>query len=808
MKKITALLAAVAVTGGAFTAPFSNARKDTSNAAGGYDMDITVDLKGERKEISPLIYGVNQYTTELKNVKTNSVRQGGNRMTAYNWENNASNAGSDWKHSSDNNLSNSNEPADCVQQLSKSAAKYGVGYKLTTLQLAGYVSADKDGTVTEAETAPSDRWNEVVLTKNAPFDETPDLKDGKVYMDEYVNYIINKLGDSQSATGIQGYSLDNEPVLWNDTHPRVHPEPVTIEELSSKSIEMAKAVKKLDPKAEIFGPALYGYTAFDHLDDDEDHNEWETVKEKNNYHWYLDCYLDDMKKASDECGTRLLDVLDIHYYSESARNGIEDRLQSVRTLYEEGFSENSWIGQWCMQNVPILPTIQKSIDTYNPGTKLAISEYNFGGGNDASGTIAEAEALGCYADHGVYFATLWGGEPFIVSGINLYTNYDGKGGSFGDTLISASTEDVSKSSTYAAVNADDDSEVTVMITNKDLTENENASISLKNAAKEYKSAAVYAVYGDKEQVRLIDIVKDVKDNVVNVELPSFSAAMVVVSDKADAFDDLKIYEEEKIETKTENFDDPESMINKNGYVEIPITDAKHLAKIIITGDVTSSAGSSWATAGCAVCINANDADGKYFWTSKSYSLPLGKDSTATVVFDGTLTKTTGEGADEVKEDVEAYISDGKVELQKWWDASEKSEDEVDDLIEITYKNISVVYEYKEDETPSVTTTTTSATTKPVVTITTTTVADPSADIVYGDSNCDSNVNMADAVLIMQSLANPDKYGIKGSDETHITAQGEKNADCCNTGDGMTNSDALAIQRFLLKLVDKLPTVTK
>ena len=107
MKKITALLAAVAVTGGAFTAPFSNVRKDTSNAAGGYDMDITVDLKGERKEISPLIYGVNQYTTELKNVKTNSVRQGGNRMTAYNWENNASNAGSDWKHSSDNNLSNS-----------------------------------------------------------------------------------------------------------------------------------------------------------------------------------------------------------------------------------------------------------------------------------------------------------------------------------------------------------------------------------------------------------------------------------------------------------------------------------------------------------------------------------------------------------------------------------------------------------------------------------------------------------------------------------------------------------------------------
>ena len=116
-------------------------------AADGYDMKITVDLKGERKEISPLIYGVNQYTSPLKDVRANAVRQGGNRMTAYNWETNASNAGSDWKHSSDTNLSESDDPADCVQVLSKDAEKYGVGYKLTTLQLAGYVvtSEFKDG---------------------------------------------------------------------------------------------------------------------------------------------------------------------------------------------------------------------------------------------------------------------------------------------------------------------------------------------------------------------------------------------------------------------------------------------------------------------------------------------------------------------------------------------------------------------------------------------------------------------------------------------------------------------------------------
>ena len=425
------------------------------------------------------------------------------------------------------------------------------------------------------------------------------------------------------------------------------------------------------------------------------------------------------------------------------------------------------------------------------------------------------EALGCYADQGVYFATLWGGEPFIVSGINLYTNYDGKGGCFGDTLIPAKTEDVSKSSTYAAVNAKDDSKVTVMVTNKNMTEKENAVIDLKNAEKDYKSAAVYAIYGDDEKIKLIDIVKDIKDNSVSVDLPAFSAAMVVVSDKADAFSDLKTYEETKTDLVTKEYTDIEGMTNDKGFVVVPIEDAKHLSKIVINGAVTSSAGSSWATAGCAVCMNAVSKDGEGFWTYKDYSMPLGSKVSATVKFDGILTKTTGEGADKVSEDLEATIADGKIELQKWWDASEKSEASAEDKIEVKYSSIQVVYEYAQGEAPEVsTTTTTKATTTTTASnsTTTTTAATTtsvnSEDILYGDANNDGGVDLADAVIIMQELANPNKFGVNGTDEHHITEKGLKNADCCNVGDGVTNNDALAIQRYLLKLVDKLPTEIK
>ncbi len=499
-----------------------------------YDMSITVDAAGEGKKISPYIYGINQYGNQLNYSKAGftAIRQGGNRMTAYNWENNASNAGADWNNSSDSNLSKSNEAGDCVRKLSEEASANGVQYKMTTLQLAGYVSADKLGAVRDKDAAPSSRWNEVKLTKGSVFALSPDKEDGIVYMDEYVNYIINTLGDSTSETGIQGYSLDNEPALWNSTHSLIHPNPVSVDELTEKSVEMAYSVKQLDPNAEIFGPALYGYTSFDHLSDYN--GEWGVIKAENNYNWYIDCYLDRMKKASDEKGVRLLDVLDIHYYSESARVSAEDRVQSVRTLYEEGFSENSWIGQWCMNNVPILPTIQKSIDTYYPGTKLAISEYNFGG-EDLSATIAEAEALGCYADAGVYLATIWGGNPYQFAGIKLYTNYDGNGGKFGDMLIPASTEDVASSSAYAAANSEDEGTLTVMITNKNMTENENANVTVSNSDVDYKAAAVYAVYGDSSEIVLIDVVEDSGENCFNVTLPPYSAAMVVISDDAKDF---------------------------------------------------------------------------------------------------------------------------------------------------------------------------------------------------------------------------------------------------------------------------------
>ena len=69
----------------------------------------------------------------------------------------------------------------------------------------------------------------------------------------------------------------------------------------------------------------------------------------------------------------------------------------------------------------------------------------------------------------------------------------------------------------------------------------------------------------------------------------------------------------------------------------------------------------------------------------------------------------------------------------------------------------------------------------------------------GDANCDGKVELADAILIMQSIANPDKYGLSGYDTKHLTHQGSLNGDVDKNIVGLTSNDALFIQRCLLNL---------
>lgn len=521
----------------------SYAPQQRIRAADAYNLKVTVNADAYRKPISPYIYGVNsQFRSEeyLYPAHATSARQGGNRFSGYNWETNYSNAGRDWKHNSDEYLVDFDKellaiPGSPALGFAREAAAKNVPYKITTVQMAGYVAADAKGEVTDAEIAPSDRWKEVRARKGSAFSLTPDKTDDYVYIDEYVNYLVEHLGDASTKTGYQAYNLDNEPALWWKTHALMHPEQPTCEEIVAKSTEFASAIKDVDPKAEIFGLALYGISAYTDFNDAPD---WAAHADQ--YDWFISYYLDEMRKAEEEHDRRLIDVLDLHYYSEAKGECrvtecrdtthtacIEARLQAPRTLFDHNYVEKSWVGDNLQQHLPILPNVQKSIDRYYPDTKLALTEYNFGGGNHISGAIAQADALGVFASQGVYVANIWQVNEieYQLSAINLYTNYDGKGSAFGDTLISAETSDLAKASVYASLHSEDETRLNMVLTNKSLTEPQHAEISL-NADASYSSAKIYGITGDSSEIKLLDTVDNIKDNRFTVSLPALTVVQI------------------------------------------------------------------------------------------------------------------------------------------------------------------------------------------------------------------------------------------------------------------------------------------
>ncbi len=516
-----------------------------SLAASGSQVSVTIDTNAERAAISPYIYGGNW---EFNDAKLTSKRLGGNRMTGYNWENNFSNAGSDWQHSSDTfAVTNAqipenlwNVPGIVASDFHEENLAAGEDYSLVTLQAAGYVSADKNGTVAEKDTAPSARWKEVKFTKDAPLSLTPDLTDDYVYMDEYVNFLVNKYGNASTATGIKGYAIDNEPALWVGTHPRIHPVQPTCAEIIDKNVNLAKAVKSVDPYAETFGLVAYGFAEYNTFQDAVD---WESLK--SGYNWFLDYYLDSMKQASNTEGKRLIDVLDLHWYPEARGGGDricfgeniantdcnKARLQAPRTLWDPTYLEDSWIGTYCSDKLPLLPTVQKSIDTYNPGTKLAFTEYHFGGDEHITGGIAQADVLGIFGKYGVYVANIWGGGSYTAAGFNIFTNYDGKGSAYGDTKVKAETSDDVNSSVYASVDANDDSKLHVIMINKNYDSSIDVNFDIASD-EAYKSAKVYAFDRGSSKIYEKAPITNISGNNVSYTVPALTVCHIVLDTNA------------------------------------------------------------------------------------------------------------------------------------------------------------------------------------------------------------------------------------------------------------------------------------
>lgn len=451
--------------------------------------------------ISSSIYGVNYPPANLWALLGNHlamIREGGNRWSAYNWENNASNAGHDYQYSSDNNLVSSlppslqSLPGEAVLVPLQDAQAKGMA-AMVSVPMQDYVAADESGPVPQAQWAVTPglttyaHWN-VNLPRSGNPSGAPNIGDKYVYQDQFVYWLETTL-PTASRTAPIFYCLDNEPGLWPTTHPEVHPAQPTYVELIRRTTDYASMIKDANPNALVFGPVSWGWTDYVSLQNAPDaaahtgpDGSWD----------FLDYYLETVKTESQNQGRRLVDVLDIHWgpqdtanqatgpsLTQTQLNGI---VQGPRSLWDPTYKEDSWVtndvlapyqaigGYEGIPWITLIPRMKKKISDHYPGTKLALSEYYMGGTYNIAGGIAQADALGIFGREGVFAATRWGDmsgtNNYFPGAFAMYLNYDGAGGRVGDQSVPVTDTDTVDTSVYAMTDSVISNQIWVVAMNK------------------------------------------------------------------------------------------------------------------------------------------------------------------------------------------------------------------------------------------------------------------------------------------------------------------------------------------------------
>jgi hypothetical protein len=478
--------------------------------------------------ISRYIYGINSGGGQPSHLTL--ARAGGNRFTAWNWENNASNGGTDWLNENDTHMGTPADPPAIADTNMIDADRSINAASLVTVPILGYVAADAGdynglwpaGDVAQTPNYLQTRFFQSLPKKNAPFTTTPDTSDSYVYQDEFVNFLKQKYpGFATDPNKPIFFCLDNEPDLWGSTHPRLRGDTdpnkfccgtgPTYDELLQKTEAFASAIKDVEPNALVFGAGNYGWNGYVSL---------QGASDSGTYGDFLNYYLKQLAAAESTYGRRLVDVLSVHWYPEASGNGTRivfsnstdpavaaARVQAPRSLWDPTYTENSWIAQSIGGPIDLLPRLQNKIDTYYPGTKLAITEYNYGGDNDISGGIAQADVLGIFGRDQVFAAALWpinANPPFIFGGFDMFRNYDGANGSFGDTSIQATNTDVANASVYASVDAGNPNRMVIVCINKSGTA-KTAGIDITHTV-QFNTAEVYTLTSASSQpVRQSDL---------------------------------------------------------------------------------------------------------------------------------------------------------------------------------------------------------------------------------------------------------------------------------------------------------------
>ena len=472
---------------------------------------LTVDAGNRIHAINPYIYGMNALlldTSVARAARITIDRWGGDGTTLYNYALDATNNNDDGNFEnvfgrSGEKSSGDKTTSDFNIQVSRDAS---IGARtMGTMPVIGWTAKDgvscsfsvkKYGPQKVTDPKRPDCGHGILTNGqhivNDPNDTFVPI-DAK-FDSGWVSYLIGRFGTAAQG-GVAIYDLDNEPSDWDSTHIDAHPLPFTFDELMNNSIDVAKAIKTADPTAEVSGPVIdewmnYFYSAKDIAEGRKTgpcycDNGNPTDRMAHGDMPFINYYLRQFASYHAAHGVRLLDYVDIHAYYTA--NDLEfkpagdtraqqARLNSTRVLWDPSYTDpkytdpNDRTKSAAPYPPEIIPMMHRWVENDYPGTKTAITEYNWGGLESINGALAQADILGIFGKYGLDLGTLWSppAPTTQVPGLmafEIYRNYDGVGSAFGNIALASTSSDQGSLAVYGAFRRADNT-VTVIVINK------------------------------------------------------------------------------------------------------------------------------------------------------------------------------------------------------------------------------------------------------------------------------------------------------------------------------------------------------